>query len=163
LNAANEVLAPGPRRVGRALAAQLLLLVSATLQADDAALYGAWIGGDRAAEAVYETMAINRGTIAWGSPGNPNGGRCETTWREVFAGRGEDYPGNQQGPRPGRNFDIIVLALAPADCARGARFLLFALPSDAVPARGYAEIASFDEHWSQTGWHNFMRGPAAGN
>ncbi len=120
-------------------------------------LAGAWTGNDRAAEAIYETIVIAGDTIAWGSPGNPNGGRCATTWREVFAGRGEDYPGNQQGPRPGRDFEIVALALAPADCARGARYLLFALPSDAAPAGGYAEFASFDEHWSQTGWHNFSR------
>lgn len=163
MDVANEVLAPGPRRVGRVLPAQLLLLVSAALQADDAALHGAWIGGDRAAEAIYETIAIERGTIAWGSPGNPNGGRCATTWREVFAGRGEDYPGNLQGPRAGRGFEVRVLSLAPVNCARGARYLLFALPSDAAPAGGYAEFASFDEHWSQTGWHNFMRVPAADN
>jgi hypothetical protein len=120
-------------------------------------LAGTWIGNDRAAEAIYETIVIAGDTIAWGSPGNPNGGRCVTTWREVFAGRGEDYPGNQPGQRPGRVFEIVALALAPADCARGARYLLFALPSDAAPAGGYAEFASFDEHWSQTGWHNFSR------
>jgi len=140
----------------------LLWLLPAVLNADDSSVAGAWIGNDRAAEAIYETIVIADDTIAWGSPGNPNGGRCEVTWREVFAGRGEDYPGNQQGPRADRSFEIRVLALAPADCARGARYLLFALPSDAAPAGGYAEFASFDEHWSQTGWHNFSRGAAVG-
>lgn len=139
-----------------------LLLAAASLPCvAGTSLAGAWTGNDRAAEAIYETIVITGDKIAWGSPGNPNGGRCETTWREIFVGRGENYPGNQQEPRPGRDFEIVALALAPADCARGARYLLFALPADAAPAGGYAEFASFDEHWSQTGWHNFSRAAGA--
>jgi len=138
----------------------LLLFFAASLPCQaGTSLTGAWTGNDRAAEAIYETLVIAGDTIAWGSTGNPNGGRCVTTWREVFAGRGENYPGNQQAPVAGRGFEVRVLELAPVDCARSARYLLFALPSDAVPAGGYAEFASFDEHWSLTGWHNFTRVP----
>ena len=98
-----------------------LLLAAASLPCvAGTSLAGAWTGNDRAAEAIYETIVITGDKIAWGSPGNPNGGRCETTWREIFVGRGENYPGNQQEPRPGRDFEIVALALAPADCARGA-------------------------------------------
>jgi hypothetical protein len=140
------------------LALPLLAALAAPCAADPS-LVGAWLGEDRAAESIYETLTITANRIAWGSPGNPNGGRCETGWHRVLTGRGEaDYPGNLQGPRDGRGFEVVVLGLAPADCARGARYLLFALPDD-VP--DHAEVASFDEHWTQTGWHNFSRVPPA--
>lgn len=120
-------------------------------------LLGDWRGNDAAAEAIYETFTIGPRDIAWGSPANPNSGRCETSWRLVVEGRGETFHGELYARGGGRQYEIYTLALEPVDCARGLRYLQFALPTDVTPPRGYAEVVSFDQHWSLTGSHNFSR------
>lgn len=147
------------RRTRIACAVALMLLPAARLAAggEESPLHGAWRGNDAAAEAIYETLTVGAGAIAWGSPGNPNGGRCLTAWRLVIEGRGETFHGELYSGGEGKRYEIHTLALEPVDCARGVRYLQFALPTDVTPPRSHAEVVTFDQHWSLTGAHNFSR------
>lgn len=131
------------------------LLASAFATAEPP-LHGDWRGNDAAAEAIFETFTIDARRIAWGSPDNPNSGRCETGWRLVVEGAGETFHGELYA-RGGRRYEIFTLALDPVDCAQGLRYLQFALPTDVTPPRSSAEVVSFDQYWSLTGAHNFSR------
>jgi len=147
------------RCIRTACAVALMLLPAARLAAGgvESPLLGDWRGNDAAAEAIYETVTLGPDTISWGSPDNPNGGRCDTRWRLVVAGRGETFHGALYVGEERKVYDILTLALEPVDCARGVRYLQFALPAEALPPRSHAEVVTFDQHWSLTGAHNFSR------
>lgn len=149
----------GTRRCSAPAALSLALALPTPLAASEPGpdLQGAWVGQDRASEAIFETLTIAEATLAWGSPENPNSGRCEAGYEAVHQGEGTTYPGNVLGPPGATRYVTVLLALEPVDCAREVRYMLFALPQGEAAEPGRAEVSTFDEHWSLTGWHNFSR------
>jgi hypothetical protein len=122
-----------------------------------AMLLGEWVGNDTASQAIYETVSIEAGTIRWGSPGNPNSGRCETRWRLALTGQGTTFHGQLYAGGEAQRYAVFTLELEPVPCAQGLRYLQFALPTDHPGSGGYAEVVSFSADWSLTGAHNFDR------
>lgn len=126
--------------------------------AADALLLGAWLGGDRASEAVYGNLAVTPGFIRWsGSRANPG---CRVRYRLVSTEEMDHYPDSLPDPesvpegKAAPRYAVFRLALQKRACTRGRSVLQFAIPV-ATPER--AELVTYDRRGRPVSWGHLNR------
>lgn len=124
----------------------------------DTPFLGAWMGGDRASEAVYGRLVVSPAFVKWsGSRANPG---CRVRYRLVASGEAETYPDALPGldvlppAEAAPRYRVFRLVLQQRACTRGRSALQFAVPA-AVPER--AELITYDRRGQPVSWGHLTR------
>jgi hypothetical protein len=119
---------------------------------------GAWVGGDRASEAIYGKLAVTPAFVKWsGSRANPG---CRVRYRLVASEEMDHYPDSlpdlERVPdgRGAPRYAVFRLALQKRACTRGRSALQFAIPV-ATPER--AELVTYDRRGRPVSWGHLDR------